>query len=76
MTGPTLFDETSNDHERFEAEQLARNHDAARQTADLTDEAGELRPSVRVLIDGESASLTDQLPPDASMTLFPAMRGG
>ena len=39
MTGPTLFDETSTDHERFEAEQLTRNHDAARQTADLTDTA-------------------------------------
>ena len=34
-----MFDKTSTDHERFEAEQLARDHDAARQTADLTDAA-------------------------------------
>ena len=39
MTGPTLFDDTSNDHERFEAEQLAQDRDAARQMADLTDTA-------------------------------------
>ena len=39
MTGPTTFDDTSNDHEQFEAEQLARDHDAARPTADLTDAA-------------------------------------
>ncbi|RLM53441.1 MoaD/ThiS family protein [Halobellus sp. Atlit-31R] len=42
----------------------------------LTDDAGALRPSVRVLLDGESAALEDPLPPGASMTLFPAMRGG
>lgn len=42
----------------------------------LTDEDGALRPSVRVLVDGESTSLDDPLPVDASMTLFPAMRGG
>ena len=39
MTGPTLFDETSNDHERFEAEQLAQDYDATRPPADLTDTA-------------------------------------
>ena len=39
MTGPTPVDETSNDHERFGAEQLAQDHDAARQTADLIDAA-------------------------------------
>ena len=39
MTGPTLFDDTSTDYKRFVTEQLARNHDAARQTADLTDTA-------------------------------------
>ena len=47
-----------------------------RASTHLTDEAGTLRPSVRVQLDGESASLDDPLPPDASMTLFPAMRRG
>lgn len=39
MTSPTIFDDTSTDYKRFETEQLARDHDAARQTADLTDAA-------------------------------------
>ena len=39
MTDPTAFDDTSNDHERLEAEQLAQDHDAARPAADLTDAA-------------------------------------
>ena len=47
-----------------------------RASTQLTDGAGALRPSVRVLVDGESASLDDPLPADASVTLFPAMRGG
>jgi len=42
----------------------------------LTDDAGTLRPSVRVRLDGSPASLDDPLPSDASMTLFPALRGG
>ena len=37
MTGPTAFDETSTDHERFETEQLAQDRDAEQSTADLTD---------------------------------------
>ena len=37
MDGPTAFDDTSTDHERFEAEQLAQDRDAARSTVDLTD---------------------------------------
>ena len=49
MTGPTPVDETSNDHERFRAEQLAQDHDAARQTADLTDAA--TRQFVNDLVD-------------------------
>ena len=44
-----MFDETSNDHKRFEAEQLAQDHDAARQTADLTDAAA--RHLVNDLVD-------------------------
>ena len=49
MTGPTLFNDTSNDHKQFEAEQLAQDHDAARQTADLTDTAA--RHLVNDLVD-------------------------
>ena len=39
MTGPTAFDDTSTDHDRFEAEQLAQDRDATQSTADLTDAA-------------------------------------
>jgi len=42
----------------------------------LVDCDGELRPSVRVTVDGERASLGDDCPPDAEVALFPAMRGG
>lgn len=42
----------------------------------LVDSDGELRPSVRVTVDGERASLDDGCPPDAEVALFPAMRGG
>jgi molybdopterin converting factor small subunit len=42
----------------------------------LVDDGGRLRPSVRVTVDGERASLDDDCPPDAEVALFPAMRGG
>jgi molybdopterin converting factor small subunit len=42
----------------------------------LVDDDGELRPSVRVTVDGERARLDDGCPPDADVALFPAMRGG
>jgi len=42
----------------------------------LVDDAGALRPSVRVTVDGERAGLDDDCPPDADVALFPAMRGG
>lgn len=47
-----------------------------RAESQLVDEAGELRPSVRVMIDGDSADLTERVPPGASVAVFPAMRGG
>lgn len=47
-----------------------------RAAGELTDESGALRPSVRVMVDGEKAALDDPVSADASMTLFPAMRGG
>jgi molybdopterin converting factor small subunit len=37
---------------------------------------GTLRPSVRVMVDGERASMADPCPPAAEVVLFPAMRGG
>jgi len=42
----------------------------------LVDDDGDLRPSVRVTVDGERADLDDDCPPDADLALFPAMRGG
>ncbi|MFB6102054.1 MAG: ubiquitin-like small modifier protein 1 [Haloplanus sp.] len=47
-----------------------------RAASHLTDEQGNLRPSVRVTVDGERATLDDDCPPDATVALFPAMRGG
>lgn len=37
---------------------------------------GTLRPSVRVTVNGERATLDDDCPPEADVALFPAMRGG
>lgn len=42
----------------------------------LVDEDGTLRPSVRVTVDGDRAALDDECPADASIAVFPAMRGG
>lgn len=47
-----------------------------RAESQLLDDEGELRPSVRVTVDGESAVLDDVCPPDAEVAIFPAMRGG
>ena len=47
-----------------------------RTESQLFDDAGALRPSVRVTLDGETAALDDPLPADAEVALFPAMRGG
>lgn len=37
---------------------------------------GTVRPSVRILLDGERVDLDSDCPPDASLQLFPAMEGG
>ena len=42
----------------------------------LRDDGGDLRPSVRVAVDGETAGLGADCPPDAEVRLFPAVRGG
>ena len=42
----------------------------------LRDDGGDLRPSVRVAVDGETAGLDADCPPDAEVRLFPAVRGG
>ncbi|WP_075936210.1 ubiquitin-like small modifier protein 1 [Halosegnis longus] len=42
----------------------------------LVDCDGELRPSVRVVVDGEKATMDTDCPPDADVKLFPAMQGG
>jgi molybdopterin converting factor small subunit len=42
----------------------------------LRDGSGDLRPSVRVTVDGERAPLDADCPPDAAVSVFPAMRGG
>lgn len=47
-----------------------------RAEAHLFDDAGALRPSVRVTVDGETADLDDSISADAEVALFPAMRGG
>ena len=42
----------------------------------LVDCDGDLRSSVRVTVDGDSAAPDDSCPTDAEMTIHPAMRGG
>lgn len=42
----------------------------------LVDETGDLRPSVRVTVDGERAALDASVPADAAVAVVPAMRGG
>lgn len=42
----------------------------------LYTDCGELAPSVRLLVDGESVELDDECPPGATLTVHPAMRGG
>ena len=39
-------------------------------------EDGTVRPSVRLLLDGERVDLESDCPPDASLQFFPAMEGG
>jgi molybdopterin synthase sulfur carrier subunit len=47
-----------------------------RAESQLFDDAGELRPSVRVALDGETVEQDATCPPDATVQIFPAMRGG
>jgi len=47
-----------------------------RAESQLVDEDGKLRPSVRVMVDGDSADRDERVPPGAAVELFPAMRGG
>ena len=42
----------------------------------LLTEEGAVRPSVRLLRDGEKGALSDAVTGDESISLFPAMRGG
>jgi molybdopterin synthase sulfur carrier subunit len=37
---------------------------------------GDLAPSVRVSVDGESVGVEDDCPPDAALSVHPAMQGG
>lgn len=47
-----------------------------RTASQLMDDEENLRPSVRIMVDGKHAELDDQIPSDASVALFPALRGG
>ena len=58
-------------------EALGRFVDAyPRAQSKLFDEESELRPSVRVMCNGERVDPDAECPPDASLQLFPAMQGG
>ncbi len=39
-------------------------------------DGNDIRSSVRVTVDGETASFEDPCPPDATLTLHPAVQGG
>ena len=47
-----------------------------RAESQLVDDEGNLRASVRVTVDGETADGDDDCPPDAEVRVFPAMQGG
>jgi molybdopterin synthase sulfur carrier subunit len=47
-----------------------------RARSQLFDEDGKVRPSVRVMCDGERVDLGAECPPEAGLQLFPAMQGG
>lgn len=47
-----------------------------RAESQLVDDEGNLRASVRVTVDGETADPEDDCPPDAEVRVFPAMQGG
>lgn len=42
----------------------------------LTDDSGALRPSVRVVLGGQTVGLDESVRDEGTMQLFPAMRGG
>lgn len=42
----------------------------------IFDAEGEIRPSVRVMLDGERVDLDSECPQQAHIQLFPAMQGG
>ncbi|MFT4885254.1 MAG: molybdopterin synthase sulfur carrier subunit [Natronomonas sp.] len=42
----------------------------------LLDDDGDVRPSVRVTLDGKNVDLDAACPADAELQLFPAMQGG
>ena len=55
--------------ERFlEAYPRAKQH--------VLNEDGEIRPSVRIVLDGDRVDLDSDCPSDATLQLFPAMEGG
>lgn len=47
-----------------------------RAASHLMDDEGNLRPSVRIMVDGDQANVDDRLQSDTTVALFPAMRGG
>lgn len=42
----------------------------------LVDASGDLRPSVRVMVDGDNVDPAETVPANAEVAIFPAMRGG
>lgn len=42
----------------------------------LYTDSGDLAPSARLVVDGEAMELDDSFPPDATLQIHPAMRGG
>jgi molybdopterin converting factor small subunit len=47
-----------------------------RTASQLLDEEGAIRPSVRIMVDGERATLDRPVADDQAVKVFPAMRGG
>lgn len=68
--------EVAPDRDTVDALLVAFVDEYPRAESQLLDEDGELRPSVRVMVDGKAADSDESIPPGADVKVFPAMRGG
>lgn len=77
VTGSKMVSLTTVDHSESVQTVLERFVEQyPRAEAQLFDDAGTLRASVRILVDGERADADTPCPPTAAVSLIPAAQGG